>query len=76
MIEVICGIQFEEMPHLHAAAAGVLWEKVRPEYPIVEEQPLLNEVREQFGERKGKPGVDLRDVPPWPRLFFRGRDAQ
>lgn len=71
VIEVVCGLQFKENPRLHAAALGLFWQRLRPEYATCEPQAPLGHVIEQVG---GQPAVEqeveVTRIPPAPRFFL------
>lgn len=69
VIEVVCGVLFQELEGLRGAHLGKLWDKLQPEYTAVREVPPLAPTIEVFGDR---PAHQLRftDVPPLARTWF------
>ena len=71
VIEVVCGVQYEPIGGFQATAFGLLWQRLRKEYPVVEQKPPLAEVIERFGnEATDGGGIEVSKMPPLPRLFF------
>ena len=74
VIEVVYGIQFDHLEKLQAPLTGVFWQKIRKEYPEIEEMPPLAPVVEQYKEKLGlgqlRVQMQLRESPPLPRIFF------
>lgn len=74
VIEVVCGVQFDDMARLNGAMIGLFWQRVREQYPTVEEHPPLAEIKERFGSFAGpSPRAEMTTIPPSPRLFFVGK---
>lgn len=69
VIEVVCGILFEELDQVLAPHFGLLWEKYRSEYPECREVPPLTPAIETF-EGPISLGLRLENVPPLPRVWF------
>lgn len=75
VIEVVCGIQYEPLTDFLATAFGLFWEKIRADYPTIEEKAPLPPVIESFSSATArKPNFRLMDTPPLPRLYFLHRD--
>lgn len=72
VIEVVCGIQFKTMTDLTAPGFGVFWQRIRSEYPNVEEQPPLGEFTERFDKDalRAESQFEFLAIPPMPRIFF------
>lgn len=71
--EVVLGVQFEKMESLKTPQLGYLWHAFRDRFPHTEEQPPLEPVIEQFGQRLARrPSVRLQFLatPPRPRLWL------
>ncbi len=49
--EVVLSLQLDPIRGLKAPFLGLFWEAIRPEYPLVEEHPALDPVKETFDER-------------------------
>jgi uncharacterized protein (TIGR04255 family) len=68
VIEVVLGVQFEELPGFLSVHFGSFWECVRSDYPEAEDRPPLPSV---FEERPSQePSLDFLDVPPLRRVFL------
>jgi uncharacterized protein (TIGR04255 family) len=71
VIEVVCGIQFEELKGLTAARVGAFWTGLRSEYPQTSSVPPLPHVIEGPIEPLHRPAQRLRLKPAvLPRTFF------
>jgi uncharacterized protein (TIGR04255 family) len=70
VIEVVCGVQFEELTSLQAVHLGSLWQKLKPEYDHAKEVPPLAPAIETFGEQQGTMTIMLAEVPPLPRTWL------
>ena len=71
VIEVVCGMQFKALEGFQATTFGLLWQQFKAEYPSCEQQPLLAQVIERFGEPDvEKPPVEVPNMLPLPRIFF------
>lgn len=75
VIEVVCGIQYEPLTNFLVTAFGLFWEKIRDEYPTIEEMAPLPPVIESVSTSTVRqPNFKLLDTPPLPRLFFLRKD--
>ncbi|MHB1033592.1 MAG: TIGR04255 family protein [Pirellulales bacterium] len=70
VIEVVCSVQFDPIPGLHAPAIGLFWQQIREEYSRVEIKPPLAAVRETYPARLEAASVEMSVLPPLPRTFF------
>ncbi len=71
IVEVVCGIQFDELGSLLAPHLGLLWEKYKADYPDCQEVPPLARAIERFDEVVSPDiGIDLTGKPPLPRIWF------
>jgi uncharacterized protein (TIGR04255 family) len=73
VVETVLSVQFEPLTAVRTAHLGLLWEKFRARFPVVEERPPLDPVIEQFPEiPRPRLGLQLQalDRPPVPRLWF------
>jgi uncharacterized protein (TIGR04255 family) len=77
VVEVALGVQFEPLVELGSKHLAILSERWRDEFPIWEDQPPLQTVKEWFGV----PGqsslnfrLDVRALPPLRRAFFFDRN--
>jgi uncharacterized protein (TIGR04255 family) len=69
VIEVVCGVLFQELNGLLAAHVGKLWEKFQPEYVKVRETSPLAPAIEILGEVSAAQ-IRLTDIPPLARTWF------
>lgn len=69
VVEVVCGVLFDETKALKAPHLGQLWSMIRSEFPSIEEQPLLSSVVEVFGPVP-PPTIEITGVPPLTRVWF------
>jgi uncharacterized protein (TIGR04255 family) len=73
VVETVLSAQFEKLAALRTVHLGVFWQRVRSEFPNVEEHPALASVFEQAGEPIPQ-AVQLRFQPPEtlpsPRLWL------
>lgn len=73
VVEVALGVQFQPLVGLGAKHLALLFERWRNEFPVWEDQPPLQAVKEWFGVA-GQPSVnlrlDVRALPPLRRAFF------
>lgn len=73
VVEVALGVQFQPLLGLGSRHLGLLYEKWRQNFPIWEDQPPLQPVKEWFGvagQQAINVRLDLRTVPPLRRAFF------
>jgi uncharacterized protein (TIGR04255 family) len=70
VVEVVCGVMFEELNSLLAPHFGILWEKFRDDYPDVKEFPPLELLIENINISSSPMGVTLSNLPPLPRICF------
>lgn len=70
VVEVACGIVFNELKGLLVPHFGLLWEKFKSEYPICQEQPELEAKIEIFSESPIVTEFAFSDTPPLPRIWF------
>lgn len=71
VIEVALSVQFERLS-LSAAHLGLVWEKFRGRFPVIQEMPELEAALERFDPpEKGVPGVRVEvGSMPIPRFWF------
>ncbi|MBN1554663.1 MAG: TIGR04255 family protein [Phycisphaerae bacterium] len=76
VIETVLGIQFNPIRGLTNAHLGAYWKSLGPEWPEVEDSPILGEQFEEFGERKFFPGaINLKfSQEPHCRLRIQNKD--
>ncbi|CAD5950853.1 hypothetical protein NO976_02793 [Planktothrix agardhii] len=69
MVEVVCGILFQDLQLLLTPHIGLLWQKFQHEYPEFEELPPLAPAIEFFDE---SPDINVvfSEIPPTPRIWF------
>jgi uncharacterized protein (TIGR04255 family) len=73
VIEVVCGLHFQQLDGLLAPYLGALWEKLKPDYPNCKEVAPLAPVIERF-EARGTPQISFVEVPPMARTWFIHKD--
>ena len=69
--ETILSLQFAPIAKMTAVHVGVLWQRFREQFPLVEEHPPLPPISEKFGPAIPS-GLDIRieEGPPIPRVWF------
>ncbi len=68
VIEVVLGVQFDELPRFLSVHQGSFWELVKSDYPEAEDRPPLVSV---FEDRpSAEPGLEFSDLPPLRRVFL------
>jgi uncharacterized protein (TIGR04255 family) len=76
LIEVVFGVQFEELDALKALHLGTFWEEIgKDAYPGVEEKPpLAHQIEQPFLTES--PAVEIKryETPPLSRYFFTSKD--
>jgi uncharacterized protein (TIGR04255 family) len=76
LVETVLSAQFERLTALRTVHLGLFWQRVRSEFPNVEEHPALASIFEQAGEPVPQ-AVQLRFQPPepvpLPRLWLLNR---
>jgi uncharacterized protein (TIGR04255 family) len=74
--EVVLGIQFSPVTSYSSVHARDIWELFKDEYPIVQEQPLLNPQFETFGGGNIQPNIQFQIgiSPVGSRLWFISDD--
>ncbi len=72
--EVICGISFKPLDAFTASHMGILWGRLQPDYPRVEELVPLGSPIEIFQGHEFKPEFQYTPVPPLPREMFISTD--
>jgi len=70
VVEVACGVVFNELKDLLVPHFGLLWEEFKSEYPICQEKPELDARIENFSESGIVPEIEFSDTPPLPRIWF------
>ncbi len=61
--EVVCGMRFDPTDNLRITHFGLLWDKFRADYPIIQHAPPISSA-------KGKILIDQRIGIPLPRVWF------
>ncbi|MCA0910083.1 TIGR04255 family protein [Qipengyuania gaetbuli] len=73
VVETSLGVQFEGLSEFQTLRVASLWERLRAEYPVLEEHDPLQPAFETFGPRSSAinaPGLMLHTKPVQPRFFF------
>ena len=71
--EVILSVRFATLGNLKSAHIGLLWERLRSEYPSISEQAPISTVFETFGiASQAPPLLQIQTflAPPLPRYWF------
>lgn len=68
VVEVVLGVQFEEIPKFLSVHLGSFWECLRSDYSEVEDKPPLPSVFEDRPSRE--PSLEVMDLPPLRRAFL------
>ncbi len=71
LVETVLSLQFQPLREFSLAHVGLLWDKYRHTFPLVEERTPLNAVRESFevpSPRHEEAMIDAK--PPLPRVCF------
>ena len=64
VVETLLDVSFEPLWSWHAAHFGSYWERIRREYPDIEDQPPVMLERELFGEEKGQRRAEIFPFHP------------
>jgi uncharacterized protein (TIGR04255 family) len=67
--EVICGIQFQDLPKWTTAQFGRFWSEIASEYAETEDQSPLAKLSADMQIRR--PEVQILDYPPLRRVFLK-----
>ncbi len=74
LVETVLSLQYAPWA-LTAAHIGLLWQRFRERFPLVEEHPPLPPALEKFGLPSPTPvEVIIEGRPPTPRVWFLNRD--
>jgi uncharacterized protein (TIGR04255 family) len=76
--EVVLSLQFASLPKFRSAYVGLLWERLRSEYPNISEQPPLPATFETFGTITIPPPlfqIEQMFSLPMPRFWFEEKDG-
>ena len=77
VVETSLGIQFEGLEGFQSLHVASFWDRVRDEFPRLEEHPPLEPAFETFGPRSaplGAPEFQIIKAPIQPRFMFVGKD--
>lgn len=73
--EVALGVQFNGIGGFLAPHFGVVWERFRDEFPVIEERPPIPASFETFGQNPTLPLIEFQVVAsPMLRVFFINRE--
>jgi uncharacterized protein (TIGR04255 family) len=72
VVEVVCGVQFDEIPGWSTGHYGLLWERFRDDYPTSEDHPPLEPFRFREGDGRGEQTF-LGTMPPMRRVWLVGK---
>ena len=65
--EVVCGVLFDQIQKLQTGHFGILWQKFRPDFTVIEDHGLIDPIPEE--------DLSNRGAFPLPRVLFVHRDA-
>jgi uncharacterized protein (TIGR04255 family) len=68
--EVVCGVQFEEIPGFSSIHYGRLLQRIAADYPSTEDQPPLAEVFEVESGREVQMQQGILTIPPLRRVWY------
>lgn len=74
VVEVVCGITFKPLEELLAPQFGLFWQQLREEYPQCREVSPLVHIVETYDAERVDAQVELRNVPPLPRIWFVSKE--
>lgn len=78
VVELSVGVQFDGLTNYHSLDAGSFWERIKGDFPVIEEMPPLEPAYETFGPRNGafrQPQLQISPAPIQPRFCFISRDG-
>lgn len=75
VIEVVCGVQFEQLPSFSSVHFGKLWRHVEAEYPRTEDREPVAEIFERGPDAEVKDEVVTLGAPPLRRVFYITEDG-
>lgn len=64
--EVVCGVLFDSITGLQAGHLGLLWQKFKSDFPVMEDQNLLGPLSAEE--------INISDTPPLPRVWLVHKD--
>jgi uncharacterized protein (TIGR04255 family) len=75
VVEVVCGVLFGTLVGLRTAHVGVYWNRIRQEFPLVDEAPPLSAIIETVDP---VPSIEIEVgmVPPLARSWFHRADRR
>jgi uncharacterized protein (TIGR04255 family) len=78
VVETVYSIQFDQIVALRSLHAGLFWQRLRAEYPVVSEHIPIAPAFETFGAKVQAPAVEMvvSDAAPFPRYWFVTKDGQ
>ncbi len=74
IVEVVCGVTFDEIPALTAAPVGIFWQVLQPDFPRIQELPPLGPTVEIFDGEKKEIEMKFSSIPSLPREMFYSND--
>lgn len=78
VVETVFGVHFEPLPRFNSVQRSLFWSRIADDFPLVEEKPPVDEVREEFGEDMTVRGVrwQVSDAVPAIRLWAKSPDGR
>jgi uncharacterized protein (TIGR04255 family) len=76
VVEVAMSVQFDELPALQPVHYGLLWERLREDYPKTEHHPPLGSIVELYGKQGAQRAtLQLESAMPIGRCWFLSEDG-
>lgn len=75
VVEVLCGVLFGSLTGLRTAHVGIFWDRIKEEFPLVEEAPPLSPVIERFDPAPSFE-IEVELSPPLARTWFYRADRR
>ena len=72
LVEVVCGVLFDDVKELLVPHFGQLWERFKPEYVACQERPPIAPV---FENNASELTIEFSNIPPLPRIWFVRQDG-
>ena len=69
VVEVVCGVLFGTLTALRTAHVGIFWDRIREEFPLVEEAPPLPPIIERYDPAPSLE-IEVELTPPLARTWF------
>lgn len=71
VIEVVCGVHFAQLERFKAVHVGMFWERLKADFPEVQEHPPVATSIENLGSPVSQTAeIQFVETPPLPRVWF------